>query len=78
MSCEDAAGGRPVLVLALLLWPAIVVAEGASGLGIADHRPASGPAVKTTDGFLVPYSQPIAGCDIEIAMIPVPGGTFTT
>lgn len=44
--------------------------------GIAATQPSSGPFVKVDEGFMVPYTFTIPGTDVEIDMVPVPGGTF--
>lgn len=44
--------------------------------GIAKEKPASGPAVKVAEGFMVPYTVTIPGTDISFEMVPVPGGKF--
>jgi formylglycine-generating enzyme required for sulfatase activity len=45
-------------------------------LGIVDEKPASGPAVEVDGKFMVPYSTTIPGTEVEIKMVPIPGGTF--
>ncbi|MCS7465205.1 formylglycine-generating enzyme family protein [Stieleria sp. ICT_E10.1] len=41
------------------------------------NQPAAGRFVKTVQGFMVPYQQPIPGSNVVIEMLPVPGGTVT-
>ena len=50
--------------------------DAAKTLGIAAEKPSSGPSVKVDKGYMVPYSIRIPGTDVELEMIPVPGGTF--
>ncbi|TWU45902.1 Serine/threonine-protein kinase pkn1 [Novipirellula aureliae] len=50
--------------------------DAATKLGIAAQQPSSGPSVKVDEGFMVPYSLRIPGTDVEIEMVPIPGGTF--
>ena len=45
-------------------------------VGISKEKPASGPAVKVDEGYMVPYTLRIPGTDQAIEMIPVPGGEF--
>lgn len=47
-----------------------------AALGIAAEKPAEGPSVKVEDGFMVPYTLKVPGSNVEIEMVPVPGGTF--
>jgi formylglycine-generating enzyme len=60
----------------------MVIAEDATNLpsstttGIAKEAPNDGPFVKVDGGFMVPYKFTIPGTDVEINMVPVPGGTF--
>ncbi|MEM7473578.1 MAG: SUMF1/EgtB/PvdO family nonheme iron enzyme [Planctomycetota bacterium] len=44
--------------------------------GIAIEQPAEGPFVKVAEGFMVPYKLLLPGSDVEVSMIPVPGGKF--
>ncbi|WP_442481375.1 formylglycine-generating enzyme family protein [Aeoliella sp. SH292] len=45
--------------------------------GVVAEKPASGPAVEVEGGFMVPYTERVPGTEIDIEMIPVPGGEFT-
>lgn len=45
-------------------------------IGIVAEAPGDGPFVKVDEGFMVPYTFTIPGTDIEIDMVPIPGGTF--
>jgi formylglycine-generating enzyme len=62
----------------LLLLPiGFAAAESpAPTLGLTKEKPAEGPYVEVDGQFMVPYSMPIAGTDVVIEMIPIPGGTF--
>ena len=44
--------------------------------GIAKEKPASGPAVKVADGYMVAYTVTIPGTDVSFEMVPVPGGEY--
>jgi len=44
--------------------------------GITQQKPTDGPSVKTELGYMVPYTETIAGTEVTFEMIPVPGGTF--
>lgn len=60
------------LVLALFL-----LASGASAQqvpGLRSERPSSGRAIKTAQGWMVPYTQVIPGCNIAFEMVPIPAG----
>ncbi|MGY8771596.1 MAG: formylglycine-generating enzyme family protein [Pirellulales bacterium] len=46
-------------------------------VGISKTKPASGPSVKIDGGFMVPYQFTIPGTDVNIDMIPIPGGTYS-
>lgn len=45
-------------------------------MGIALEKPVDGPAVEVDGKFMVPYTMTIPGTDVEIKMVPIPGGTF--
>ncbi|MFK7737764.1 MAG: formylglycine-generating enzyme family protein [Pirellulaceae bacterium] len=47
-----------------------------SSLGFASEKPESGPAIEVEGGFLVPYTLVVPGTEVEIKMVPIPGGTF--
>lgn len=61
----------PIFVLCCTV---CVAAESENG--ISKTKPAEGPYVEIEGGFLVPYTFKIPGSDVEIEMVPVPGGTF--
>lgn len=63
-----------LLALACLL--TVTPLSAAERVGIVDSQPASGPFVKTDQGFMVPYTVTIPGTDVTFEMVPVPGGTF--
>ncbi|WP_197529222.1 formylglycine-generating enzyme family protein [Aeoliella mucimassa] len=65
--------------LALLAIVSIATPSMADDLprGIVADQPAEGPFVKVDEGYMVPYAEKIVGTDIEIEMVPVPGGEFT-
>ena len=44
--------------------------------GISKEKPVTGPSVKVSKGYMVPYSVTIPGTDISFRMLPVPGGKF--
>lgn len=69
----------PVLIAIVLFSLSIgsAQAEAPTALpGIAKDKPATGPAVKVDDGYMVPYTVTIPGTDVTFDMIPVPGGKF--
>ncbi|MFK8113735.1 MAG: formylglycine-generating enzyme family protein [Rubripirellula sp.] len=47
-----------------------------SKLGLVDKKPADGVFVEVAGKFMVPYAMTIPGTDVQIEMLPVPGGTF--
>ena len=60
----------PLVVLLLLLSSA----SAQNPLGIRTERPSSGRAIETNQGWMVPYTQTIPGCDIAFEMMPIPAG----
>lgn len=66
-------GSAALICLLSLLPPQSASAEVP---GIAKEKPASGPAVKVEEGYMVPYAFRVPGTDKEVEMIPVPGGEF--
>ena len=44
--------------------------------GITQEKPATGPYVKVSSGYIVTYKTKIPGSDEEFEMVPIPGGTF--
>lgn len=46
-------------------------------LGISATEPASGPAVKVPDGYMIPYTLKVPGSTVQFDMIPIPGGIVT-
>jgi len=61
-----------VLTATLLCPAALRAAEGSEGL--VSSPPAEGRFVKTEKGYMVPYTMTIPGTDVEIEMVPIPGG----
>ena len=59
------------LVVLLLL---LSSASAQNPLGIRTERPSSGRAIETNQGWMVPYTQTIPGCDIAFEMMPIPAG----
>ena len=51
-----------------------IAAKGS--IGWSKTKPDAGRFVETPQGFMVPYSLRIPGTDVELEMVPVPGGTF--
>lgn len=49
---------------------------GQSDPGFSTTKPASGPAVEVDGGYMVPYTLTIPGSEVQIEMVPVPGGSF--
>ncbi|MCO6047318.1 formylglycine-generating enzyme family protein [Aeoliella sp. ICT_H6.2] len=45
--------------------------------GVVSEMPAEGPAVECEQGYMVPYTETLPGTDVQIEMVPVPGGVFT-
>lgn len=45
-------------------------------LGIAESKPAEGPAVPVDGGYMVAYTETIPGTDVTFEMEPIPGGEF--
>lgn len=59
----------------------VLVASGRAesppaSLGLSAIQPEQGPRVKVENGFMVPYTLTVPGSEVEIEMVPVPGGTF--
>lgn len=44
--------------------------------GISSNKPVDGPSVQVEGGYMVPYTLVIPGTEVELEMIPVPGGEF--
>ncbi|HQZ64745.1 MAG TPA: formylglycine-generating enzyme family protein [Planctomycetaceae bacterium] len=44
--------------------------------GLVKEKPAEGLAVKTDQGWMVPYDTTIPGTDVVFRMLPVPGGEY--
>ncbi|MGE0605820.1 MAG: formylglycine-generating enzyme family protein [Pirellulales bacterium] len=49
--------------------------EPAEVPGLVAERPATGPAIQTDLGFMVPYTVTIPGSKVTFDMVPIPGGT---
>ncbi len=65
--------------LSLAMIAASAVAESPinyKDLGIVSEKPVEGIYVQVGDAFMVPYSMPIPGTEIQFTMIPVPAGKF--
>jgi formylglycine-generating enzyme required for sulfatase activity len=65
------------LVIASLAAAPSFAEESKNVPGLSAAKPFSGPSVQTDRGFMVPYSFKIPGTDVEVEMVPIPGGTFT-
>ncbi|MCC9606243.1 formylglycine-generating enzyme family protein [Blastopirellula sp. JC732] len=59
-------------LIALLM--AVSTAAAAETLGISKTKPAEGPYVEIDGGFMVPYEITIPGTEVQLSMVPVPGG----
>jgi len=69
----------PITLLTLCLgFTSLVRAEDPkpSRLGIVADKPLQAPFVAIDDGFMVPYTVKLPGCDESFRMIPIPGGQF--
>jgi formylglycine-generating enzyme len=64
------------LVPWLLLVSVVQAQSDVAPPGIVSEKPATGVAVKIPSGFMAPYTEKIAGSDVQFEMIPVPGGEF--
>lgn len=58
----------------LLLLPSLQAQD--STLGVSKTKPESGPFVAVGEQFLIPYKLRLPGTQVDIEMIPVPGGVF--
>jgi formylglycine-generating enzyme required for sulfatase activity len=45
-------------------------------VGLVREQPKEGRFVKTSEGFMVPYTATIPGTEVEFEMVPIAGGTF--
>ncbi len=45
--------------------------------GLVKEAPKQGRFVKTSSGYMVPYTRKIPGTDVTFTMLPIPGGQFT-
>ncbi len=61
-----------LLIVAFLLL--LSSASAQNPIGIRTKRPSSGRAIETNQGWMVPYTQTIPGCDIAFEMMPIPAG----
>ena len=59
-------------LVTLLLLPSSATAQNPPG--IRAERPSSGRAIETKQGWMVPYTQTIPGCDVAFEMVPIPAG----
>jgi formylglycine-generating enzyme len=48
--------------------------KAAPTVGLRPERPANGRAIETKQGWMVPYTQAIPGCDAAFEMVPIPAG----
>ena len=62
------------LSLTILMLASVYAPTLAMSPGLQAEKPANGPAIKTAQGWMVPYTQAIPGTDISFEMIPVSGG----
>jgi formylglycine-generating enzyme required for sulfatase activity len=51
-------------------------AADSAKLGLVSEQPKEGRFVKTSEGYMVPYTATIPGTDVEFEMVPIPGGKF--
>ena len=63
----------PLALLALCLATHDVTAADP---GLSATPPATGPAIQTDQGYMVPYTATIPGTQVTFEMVPVPGGTY--
>jgi formylglycine-generating enzyme len=66
-----------ILTCFALVSSALVADDSLKSLGISATEPASGPAVKVADGYMVPYTLRVPGSSVEFDMIPIPGGVLS-
>lgn len=52
------------------------VAAASGNVGFSKTKPTEGPAVEVEGGFLIPYKLTVPGSEVQIDMVPVPGGTY--
>ena len=62
---------RLLLVCFFLLTSA---ADAQSPGGLRSERPKSGRTIETKQGWMVPYTQSIPGCNVAFEMVPIPAG----
>ncbi len=75
----------PLLLLTLLFLTApaafgqerTVQAEVSATPGLSATKPSQGPSVQVAEGYMVPYTLTIPGSEVQIEMIPIPGGVVT-
>ena len=67
---------KSALLGLLVLTQVGLAAEPVSKLGLSPTKPESGPYVEVGDAYMVPYTFKVPGSEVEIAMVPVQGGTF--
>ena len=67
-----------VCMISVFFYQSLEAAEALKNTepGISEEKPAAGPSVKVSKGYMVPYSVTIPGTDVSFRMLPVPGGTF--
>ena len=67
-----------ILFVGILANPFVTAAEpNQSGTpGFSTEKPAEGPSVAVEGGFLVPYTLQVPGTEVQIEMVPIPGGSY--
>ncbi|MDA1018521.1 MAG: formylglycine-generating enzyme family protein [Planctomycetota bacterium] len=79
--CRLQGAGRRFLLLAALVL-LTCAADGSSAESHAAHpglvkeKPATGRAIETEHGYMVPYKRTIPGTKVSFEMVPVPAGIF--
>ncbi len=51
-------------------------AAASGNVGFSKTKPTEGPTVEVEGGFLIPYKLTVPGSEVQIDMVPVPGGTY--
>src|SRR5262245_62083592 len=66
-----------VLFAGIIFTLSIAFAEAVEApAGISATPPASGPQIKTEQGYMIPYEVKIPGSDVKFEMVPIPPGKF--
>ena len=68
--------GRLAVGLVIFLLAGGSASAADAVLGMSATQPSSGPSVKTSQGYMVPYKTKIPASDVEFDMMPIPGGKF--